>query len=335
MDIFIVSVTVVVVAVPEGLPLAVTLALGFATTKMVKENCLVRVLKSCETMGGATSICSDKTGTLTQNKMTVVRSLLGSKSWKIDLSANNEDESINDNEEANQNVAGDNNISREFADTAFELLIKNLIVLNSTVEEEENDPTQLTGSKTEIALINYARNYFGVSVGELDSIREKGQITHVLPFHSARKFMATVTQIGENKYRILYKGAAEILTNIASQYLTTPEGETAEITDEIQASFNESINNYADGALRCIAVAYKDVEMDSTPSWDDNDDNWLNGEDLIFVGLFGIQDPLRVGVREAVETCQNAGVTVRMLTGDNLRTAKAISKNAGILPEVD
>lgn len=343
MDIFIVSITIVVVAVPEGLPLAVTLALAFATTRMVKDNCLVRVLKSCETMGGATSICSDKTGTLTQNKMTVVKSLLGDSQNELEGhepesegSGSTHSRTNSADEIERSSIAGAR--SSKFSPD-YELLLKDLTCLNATAYEDHTDPNELIGSKTEIALINYARINFGLPVGKLQQFRDSRQISYVVPFDSSRKFMLTVVKLGENKYRMLVKGAAEIVLKKCTKLKLADEAgtdskssEIIELTPDLLELYTSTINSYADHALRCIAVGFKDFEL-ADVNWAQLKIDELDISELSVGGIFGIQDPLRPGVKHAIEQCQRAGVVVRMVTGDNVRTARAIAVNAGILPE--
>ncbi|GMM51240.1 calcium-transporting ATPase [Starmerella bacillaris] len=335
MDIFIVSITIIVVAVPEGLPLAVTLALAFATTRMVKDNCLVRVLKSCETMGGATSICSDKTGTLTQNKMTVVRALLGKSHSELDVDTTNQDAAVDPNQDiphdfATKSAQGQhtNNL-----DPDYELLLRDLTCLNATAYEDHNDPLELTGSKTEIALINYGRVHFGLPVGKLQVYRESRNVVYTIPFDSSRKFMLTVVSLGGDRYRMLIKGAAEIVLRKSSKILAGAN-EIEELDESMSEEYSNTIDKYADGALRCIAIAYKDFSMEKV-EWSQVDADSLDYSGMIITGLFGIQDPLRPGVKHAVQQCQRAGVVVRMVTGDNIRTAKAIAINAGIVSPDD
>lgn len=296
MDIFIVAITVIVVAVPEGLPLAITLSLAFATTRMIKDNCLVRVLKSCETMGNANTVCSDKTGTLTQNSMTVVAVDTGKLQWLME--------------------EGKPTLSPELSN-----LIAESVFLNSTVYEEAGSPETLIGSKTESALVNFARNELDYGVGQLDEYRNKHNVSRVVPFDSGRKYMMTFIPLeAPNTYRILVKGAAEIVL-----------GKTVDFPgkQDVQAQ----IDNYASKALRVISLAYKDMEFSEDPQSIDLAE--FDFGHLDFIAIMGIQDPLREGVQEAVAKCQHAGVVVRMVTGDNVATAKAIALNAGILIEGD
>lgn len=304
LNIFIVSITIVVVAVPEGLPLAVTLALAFATTRMIKDNCLVRVLRSCETMGGATIICSDKTGTLTQNRMTVVAGVAGRIKW-----------------------SGDDKPG--FVDTAGDLLRDSICVNSSVYEAAENGGEELIGSKTEAALVGFARRFLGVECGSLKKYRDSRPIVRTIPFDSGRKYMITIIKHGKG-YRLLIKGAAESLLRQSTSVWLPDKVEPLQNGRDI---ISEVIDEYASHALRVIAIAYKDFETDkdlvSIPTEE------IEATGLTLVGFFGIQDPLRPGVEHAVDQCKHAGVVVCMVTGDNVRTARAIAINAHIIAEHD
>ncbi|PRT54979.1 Calcium-transporting ATPase 2 [Wickerhamiella sorbophila] len=308
MDIFIVAVTIVVVAVPEGLPLAVTLALAFATTRMIKDNCLVRVLRSCETMGGATTICSDKTGTLTENVMTVVAATVGNEEW---------DEGEN---------------ASDVVSKVDKKLLADSICINSTAYEDRENPQEIQGSKTESALLLFAREHLGVKQGTLSSYRESAEPIKLLPFDSSRKYMFTVIPMENGGGRLLIKGAAEILLSQCSTVWGPSSNEPMEKHRDFHAS---QIDKYGSEALRAIAIAYKDFDAKQVSEMENITAADIDVTNLTYLGLFGIKDPLRKGVREAVGQCQRAGVVVRMVTGDNVRTARAIAINAGIISEDD
>ncbi|KAJ5904063.1 ATPase P-type K/Mg/Cd/Cu/Zn/Na/Ca/Na/H-transporter [Penicillium tannophilum] len=328
LQIFIVAVTIVVVAVPEGLPLAVTLALAFATTRMIKDNNLVRFLKACETMGNATTICSDKTGTLTENRMSAVAATLGTTSRFGDKSTGPATEQSGDVSAA------------EFVSTLSpsvkDLLLKH-IVLNSTAFEGEQDGVkQFIGSKTETALLSFARENLGM--GPPAEGRASAKIAQMYPFDSSRKCMAVVVQLENGKYRMLVKGAAEILMSKSTRIIRDPTAELSEapFTEENRNTLDTIMTNYTSRSLRCIALVYRDFEQwpPRGAATQENDRNMAVFEsifkDMSMFGLFGIQDPVRAGVAEAVHTCQRAGVFVRMVTGDNINTAKAIAQECGI-----
>ncbi|KAG0166825.1 hypothetical protein DFQ28_006855 [Apophysomyces sp. BC1034] len=306
------AITIIVVAVPEGLPMAVTMALAFATTQMLKDNNLVRVLAACETMGNATAICSDKTGTLTQNKMTVAEGTLA--------------EEVFDTPEQAKDWA-----SR--VDKKVLPLLKEAVCVNSTAFEgkDENGKIDFVGSKTECALLGFTK----VLGCDYETIRHDSKTVKVFPFASKRKTMTTIVQTLESSaatksqsdYRVHVKGASEIVLESCTHYLDS-RGHVKKLTKESEVKWGGVISAYANKALRTIAIAYRDISADQLSNVS-NDEPPL--EDLVLIGIVGIMDPLRPGVVESVTAFRQAGVFVRMITGDNINTAKAIARNAGIL----
>ena len=332
LDILIVAITVIVVAVPEGLPLAVTLALAFATTRMYKENNLVRVLRACETMGNATTICSDKTGTLTQNKMTVVAGTIG-----VDQSfaASNAQDTTEKPVASFGAIFG--NLSRKVKD-----LVRASIALNSTAfEGEEKGVPTFIGSKTETALLSMAKDNLGLD--SLGAERANANTVQLIPFDSKRKCMGVVYQT-EGGYRLLVKGAAEIMLSKASHAISdiySEDSTTKPMSTEDRERLSGIIDEYAQHSLRTIGMLSKDF-----PQWPpanakrhEDDKGMADFDDLFsdmtWVGLVGIHDPLRPGVIEAVNQCRKSGVVVRMVTGDNITTARAIATSCGILRAED
>ncbi|KAL9551497.1 hypothetical protein MBANPS3_004239 [Mucor bainieri] len=341
MKILIVVVTIVVVAVPEGLPLAVTLALAYATQRMLKDNNLVRVLAACETMGNATTVCSDKTGTLTQNKMTVVAGTFGS-SYRF----------INNPPASRSDLIDIKNVATTAPKEVLNM-INQSIAVNSNAFEGENEKGEpcFVGNKTETALLQFSRD---TKAEHYDTLRSRWPIEQVYPFSSERKAMATVLQIphpadpDQVMYRVHVKGASEIILGLCSNILSLQKSSvpvsnddysganTRELTADDESRIERIIQSYATKSLRTIGIAYRDFEQwpprgpranadDDVPYDDIVQDNGLT-----FLGVVGIEDPLREGVPEAVQACQRAGVFVRMVTGDNLVTAKSIAKQCGI-----
>lgn len=324
-NIFIVVVTIIVVAVPEGLPLAVTLALAFATTRMLKDNNLVRHLKACEVMGNATTICSDKTGTLTQNKMKVVAGIVGTK-YQFGKGRSTPNEDVAEKE-----------FAASLSQKAQELLLKSISLNSTAFEGEANGEETFIGSKTETALLLYARAHLGM--GPVAEERANATILQMIPFDSSRKCMGVVVQLDDGTARLYVKGASEILLAKCTEILSDPAQDLSKspMTTENAETLKGVIESYASGSLRTIGIVYRDFEK-----WPprnvkriEGDGNQVVFEDLfhrmIFIGMVGIQDPLRDGVPEAVKECQRAGVVVRMVTGDNKLTATAIAKECGIL----
>ena len=342
MRILITAITVVVVAVPEGLPLAVTLALAFATTRMLRDNNLVRVLRACETMGNATTVCSDKTGTLTQNKMTVVAGTVGiqtafGQEWDMTLG---QDVIKNVDEKKDYSLPPVHTITeaRDQLSDAIKATFLQSIVANSTAfEEDVGDGIEFVGSKTETALLGYARDYLGM--GRLSTERSNCSIVQLIPFDSGRKCMGAVIKLQNGLYRLYVKGASEILLAKCTRIVSDPTGALGEVelTSDNVDTLNEIIVQYATRSLRTIGLVYRDFPQWPPPGVRVQADNQTQAEfadvfaDMTFFGIVGIQDPLRPGVKEAVEDCRHAGVVVRMVTGDNVMTAKAIAMDCGIL----
>ncbi|KAH7161406.1 hypothetical protein EDB81DRAFT_784682 [Dactylonectria macrodidyma] len=337
LNIFIVVVTIIVVAVPEGLPLAVTLALAFATTRMLRDANLVRHLKACEVMGNATTICSDKTGTLTQNKMQVVSGTIGTSHRFGGARPGTQG---SDGESSPIDTSGDISAS-EFTSMLSapvkELLLKS-ISLNSTAFEGEVDGEKtFIGSKTETALLIFARSHLGM--GPVSEERENSRTLQLIPFDSGRKCMGVVASLPNGGARLYIKGASEIVLAACNQILRDPgtDGSVVAMSQDNVATINQLIVNYAKRSLRTIGISYKDFE-----SWPPKGARFVEGgnnevafadlfHNMTFISVVGIQDPLRDGVPEAVRLCQKAGVVVRMVTGDNKITAEAIAKECGIL----
>jgi len=336
LSIFIVTVTIIVVAVPEGLPLAVTLALAFATTRMLKDNNLVRHLKACEVMGNATTICSDKTGTLTQNKMLVVAGTIGTSSrfgGTVDTSdQGSASGAVGQPSEVVDNVAPGEVVSSLSADVKS--LLSQSIVINSTAFEGEVEGVQsFIGSKTETAMLIFARDH--LAMGSVSEARSNVNIVQLYPFDSGRKCMGVVVQLDNGTYRLYVKGASEILLDKCSEIIHDPTQEvtSSSMSEDHRKTILDLIDNYASRSLRTIAMVYRDFDR-----WPAKGARNVDGDvvfedvfqKMVLLGIVGIQDPLRDGVPEAVKACQNAGVVVRMVTGDNLITAKAIATECGI-----
>ncbi|KAI3900110.1 hypothetical protein MKW98_001010 [Papaver atlanticum] len=299
-----VAVTIVVVAVPEGLPLAVTLTLAYSMKKMMVDKALVRRLSACETMGSATTICSDKTGTLTLNKMTVTEAYIGGK--KTD---------------------SPDNISLLSA-TAHSL-IKEGVALNTTgsVFTSDSGEVEISGSPTEKAILSW-----GVKLGmNFEEQRSQCKLLHVFPFNSEKKRGGLALQLPDSRVHIHWKGAAEIVLSSCTEYLDA-DGSCKRMDEGMVKYFKDAISEMAANSLRCVALACRSYPIENVPKDEDSLAEWVIPEDeLVLLAIVGLKDPCRPGVREAVELCTKAGVKVRMVTGDNLQTAKAIALECGIL----
>ena len=276
-EMFMTSVGLAVAAIPEGLPAIVTIMLSIGVTKMAKKNSIIRKLPAVETLGSSSVICSDKTGTLTKNEMTVV-----------EVNSRNQDFAL------------------ELATMCTDADLK-----------YENGKYEIFGEATEKAILNA-----GMKDGKNKiELYQKMPRVNEIPFSSERKMMTTIHRNGD-KYRIITKGAPDILIDRC----------TKEINSSSIGKANIKSNNLqmAKKALRVLAVAYKDI--DRLPS---KIDSTSIEEDLIFVGLIGMIDPPRDNVKEAIRTCKHAGIKTVMITGDHIETAKAIAKDLGILMPKD
>jgi P-type Ca2+ transporter type 2C len=342
--ILIISLTVLIIAVPEGLPLAVTLALAFASNRMLKDNNLVRQLQACEIMGNVTNICSDKTGTLTQNKMKVVvgtvsttqlfNNDLGVSQTAMDLRATSPQETSAASAAVAVPIGGF--IGGTLIDEVKEML-KQSIVANSTAFEGPGEDGQQTfiGSQTETALLTFARDH--LAIGLLSTERSNIKIVQLVPFEAKRQCMGTVVKL-DSMYRLYVKGASEVLLRkcTRSMQFSVEKGVwDTELTTDNAESLNRIITSYASHSLRTISLVYRDFEQWPPAGAQILDDGEVVFEDilkdLVFFGIVGIRDSLRKGAKEAVQACHKAGAIVRMVTGDNILTAKAIAKECGIL----
>lgn len=308
---FIIGVTVLVVAVPEGLPLAVTISLAYSVKKMMKDNNLVRHLDACETMGNATAICSDKTGTLTMNRMTVVQAYVGGTHYR----------QIPKPDDLPPNVLD---------------LIVNSICINSAYtskilppEKEGGLPRQV-GNKTECGLLGFVTD-LKQDYQAVRSEMPEEKLFKVYTFNSVRKSMSTVIRKPEGGFRVFSKGASEIMLRKCDRILNK-EGEIVPFKSKDRDNMVRNvIEPMASEGLRTIGIAYRDFDGEE-PSWE-NENEILTG--LICIAVVGIEDPVRPEVPDAINKCKRAGITVRMVTGDNVNTARAIATKCGILTPGD
>nr|XP_056722962.1 plasma membrane calcium-transporting ATPase 2 isoform X7 [Euleptes europaea] len=305
---FIIGVTVLVVAVPEGLPLAVTISLAYSVKKMMKDNNLVRHLDACETMGNATAICSDKTGTLTTNRMTVVQAYVGDVHYK--------------------EIPDPDSIPAK----TLELLV-NSIAINSAYtskvlppEMEGGLPRQV-GNKTECGLLGYVLDLKQDYQPIRNQIPEE-KLYKVYTFNSVRKSMSTVIQLPDGNFRMYSKGASEIVLKKCSKILNAAGEPRIFRPRDRDEMVKKVIEPMASEGLRTICVAFRDFSNNPEPDWDNENDILT---DLTCICVVGIEDPVRPEVPEAIRKCQRAGITVRMVTGDNINTARAIAIKCGII----
>ncbi|XP_066565953.1 plasma membrane calcium-transporting ATPase 3b isoform X2 [Amia ocellicauda] len=305
---FIIGVTVLVVAVPEGLPLAVTISLAYSVKKMMKDNNLVRHLDACETMGNATAICSDKTGTLTTNRMTVVQAYIGDNHFK---------------EVPDASAINPKNL--EYLVSA--IAVNSAYTSKILPPEKEGGLPKQVGNKTECGLLGFVldlkRDYQTVR----EQIPEE-KLYKVYTFNSVRKSMSTVVQLPDGSFRLYSKGASEILLKKCTSILSD-SGETRNFRPRDRDEMvKKVIEPMACEGLRTICIAYRDFSGTPEPDWENEND--IVGE-LTCIAVVGIEDPVRPEVPDAIKKCQRAGITVRMVTGDNINTARAIAAKCGII----
>ena len=286
-----IAVTLIVVAVPEGLPMAVTLSLAYSMRRMLKTNNLVRKMHACETMGATTVICTDKTGTLTQNQMSVEETQFYGLS--------------------NQALSTDET-SR---------LIKESIALNSTASLDLSNPDKpmVLGNPTEGALLLWLRKN-GIDYRKL---KEDANVVEELPFSTERKYMATVVESAQlDGKKILYvKGAPEIIRSLCKQI-----DKNVNIAD-----IDKQLTDYQNRAMRTLGFAYQ-ILNDSDAAIADGK---VVAENLTFMGIVAIADPVRKDVPAAVQKCMAAGINVKIVTGDTPGTAKEIGRQIGLCTKKD
>ena len=353
LDAFIIGVTIVVVAVPEGLPLAVTISLAFSTKKMLADQNLIRHLSACETMGNATNICSDKTGTLTENRMTVVRGIFANK---VDDNTAQATEPVNISDKALHTILE----GIACCSTARVVLPEHIETIVDPAHPVIDSRPQVIGNKTEAALLLLAQSDWADN-DKTDARRAAARFgkpggSRLFPFSSARKRMSvlvveesdslgltTPQRVTRNAFKnmaasqswtLYHKGAAESVLDNCTKYLDV-DGSEKTMTAAKKKQFQKLIKEYASQALRCVALSHRngiqDILDPTTATVSDCAESLENN--MCLDALVGIADPLREDVIEAVATCQQAGIFVRMVTGDNLDTAEAIARQAGILTE--
>ncbi|WP_294141235.1 calcium-translocating P-type ATPase, PMCA-type [uncultured Sanguibacteroides sp.] len=294
---FMASVTLIVVTVPEGLPMSVTLSLALSMRKMLKSNNLVRKMHACETMGATTVICTDKTGTLTQNQMTVYQTnFYGLEKQKT----------------------GDNEITR---------LISEGIAANTTAFLDLSEPGKIKtlGNPTEAALLLWLNQQHI----DYSTLRENVHVIDQLTFSTERKYMATLVESPLIGKRVLYvKGAPEIVYSHCKNVQTTNGLKSAV---DFQTTVDSQLSDYQKQAMRTLGFAYQIIE--------DNESHFHEGRlyhtELTFLGIAAISDPIRKEVPEAIKRCSEAGIKVKMVTGDTPGTAKEIGSQIGLWTNQD
>ncbi len=350
-EMFMTSVGLAVAAIPEGLPAIVTIMLSIGVTKMAKKNSIIRKLPAVETLGSSSVICSDKTGTLTQNKMQVTKivSLDGETTLNKEIASNKELKREDDSYFKLSNTQTKNWQNRNSTMQNFNKWVLSLGAMCTDVEISNHaGKIEVTGEPTETAIVNKA----------LEEGQNKEQLYQAMPrigdipFDSNRKMMTTIHKL-PNGYRIICKGAPDVLLKKCTKAYTN--GTVTKLNGNLIAQIEKQNTQMANQALRVLAIAYLDIEqlpvnlnnrtvissslLSNENSKDLKQISNINNnnieQNLIYVGLIGMMDPPREGVKEAVATCRRAGIKTVMITGDHVATAKAIAKDLGILKPQD
>jgi len=299
---FMTAVSLAVAAIPEGLPAVSTIVLAMGVQRMVKRNAIIRTLPSVETLGSATVICSDKTGTLTQNRMTVVEAYVNHKHDLINRSAPGS--VLNDEENR--------------------LLSISVLCADATMKVNQDGKFTFTGDPTETALLDFGVLY-NVYKDELEKSFPR---VAEIPFDSERKRMTTVNRMGEKETRVNVKGGLDEVLNVCDKIVI--KGEVRSIEKDDIEKIREANESMANSALRVLAMAYKDYHEAPQQVTIGQIENGL-----IFIGLLGMIDPARPEVVDAVARCNTAGIRPVMITGDHKSTALAIAREIGIYREGD
>ena len=300
MTVLMVAISLAVAAIPEGLPAVSTIVLSIGVQRMVKRNAIIRTLPSVETLGCTTVICSDKTGTLTQNKMTVVSAFTIDNESDLDKK---------------KEVKLSDDIRK---------LLEIAVICNDAHLSISEKNTQTTGDPTETSLIDIGLR-FGI---DKNIEQEKYKRINEIPFDSERKRMTTVNKISEQRARVNVKGGLEEILSVCKYIYSN--GEIKDISQEDIEKIKGANHRMANNAQRVLAMAYTDIDSLSISENTDNIES-----QLVFVGILGMIDPARPEAKEAVARCKEAGITPIMITGDHKLTAIAIAKEVGIFKEGD
>ncbi|MEC3653655.1 calcium-translocating P-type ATPase, SERCA-type [Bacillus siamensis] len=308
---FLAGVSLAVAAIPEGLPAIVTVALSIGVQRMIKQKSIVRKLPAVETLGCASVICSDKTGTLTQNKMTVTHMWSGGKTFKV---------SGIGYEPSGVFTRDEREIKPKDEKMLEQMLVFGALCNTSEIELKDGHYV-LDGDPTEGALLTAARKG-GYSN---DWLSEQYRVVAEFPFDSVRKMMTVIAEDKEKKRFVITKGAPDVLIERSSHMMHG--GRSAPFSEEKKAEAEAVLKELASQALRTIAIAYKPLNPGEKPTMEQAEKN------LTILGLSGMIDPPRPEVRQAIKECREAGIKTVMITGDHVETAKAIAKDLRLLPK--
>ena len=344
--ILILCVSIIVVAIPEGLPLAVTLSLAFSIKKLMDRNNLVRKMHACETMGGANYICTDKTGTLTENQMYIVSLVTSHKEINIkrnidsiDVGSINStpvDKNFGKKIRSNYNLIVDNEDFWEKLQMSISVNVE--CEISPLINPDINGDMEIcsTKNKTDKAFIEFLYQFKSpVSYYRNKLLSNKFNFKK-LPFDSSKKRMSILVKNSSfpTGYRLFTKGAAENAMMYSDKYIDKENGQICEINNEIKKYINHKIDKLNKKMIRSLYVCYKDITKEEFENGFEIGDRGLLVDqlELVFIGIFGLKDSLRQEVKESVEKCHDASVNVIMVTGDNIITATSIAKECNILP---
>ena len=346
LNIIMLCVSIIVVAIPEGLPLAVTLSLAFSIKKLMDKKNLVRKMHACETMGGANYICTDKTGTLTRNEMNVFKFLTAKKEIYLKetiemdnkISIHKHDTKIDEKIREDHQTYFTNEHYWDQLRIAIALNVDGQIKEFEVPLENGDKEYCETKNKTDKALIDFLYRFHVSIKNEKVKYTSNRKVYKQIPFDSKRKCMSTFIKhdIFPTGYRLYTKGAGEKVKTICKSYLDPVTGDVCPIGDQERNFICDTIQQFNKNMLRSLYICYKDIteeEYDKCDTITNAEGEHIDQYGCVFIGCVGIRDTLRNGVKEAVLKCHSAGVNVIMVTGDNLITATAIAKDCNILPK--
>ncbi|WP_226528246.1 calcium-translocating P-type ATPase, SERCA-type [Metabacillus niabensis] len=311
-NMFLAGVSLAVAAIPEGLPAIVTVALSLGVQRMIKQNSIVRKLPAVETLGCASVICSDKTGTMTQNKMTVTHVWSGDQVWNITGTGYHpHGEFLRDGEPVDATKTR----------TLQQILTFGSLCNTATLKENDGQ-YQLDGDPTEGALLVAA-----MKAGlRKETLLKNFEVIDEFPFDSSRKMMSVIVRDKSGNQFVVTKGAPDVLAGVSKYILWNERQEN--FNSKYDTKVKQAIESLASQALRTIAVAFKPIKSNEKINT-----SFEAERDLVFIGLQGMIDPPRPEVKQAVKECRDAGIKTVMITGDHIITAKAIAQQLNILPQ--
>ncbi|WP_376768270.1 cation-translocating P-type ATPase [Litoribacterium kuwaitense] len=307
------GVSLAVAAIPEGLPAIVTVALALGVQRMIRRNAIIRKLPAVETLGCTSVICSDKTGTLTKNEMTVKCVRVGEEEWRVHGTGYSPEGTFQRRDQIGE---ADPKQSQHL----LQLATFGMLCNHADIQENDEGAYVLNGDPTDGAMLTLAMKA-GISRAQL---REEFSVQKEYPFDSNRKMMSVVVQNRKQEYFVIVKGAPDYVLSRCNRRLSN--GRVERIGASEKALVTKQVDEMAQDALRTLAIAYKRI-----PSLEEAATLQLAEDQLILVGLAGMLDPPREGVKQSIRECQQAGIKTVMITGDHAKTAEAIAADLGIL----